>query len=491
MAFNNKKNDKKEQISFEPKVGLSKYDKDGNLIIVIGSINFNDITRLNQAGKNVFQIKKPNNSSNSNFLYLYVNGKHIEEFKNMFGDIKNIMEQTGHYDNSKLDDFFTKINTTIDKTVTKSDIEANDTRIAENWKELLKILKNPKNREKFLLLQTTPTFKTDYSKSMLSPENIREVLMADPLASFVTSEESWESLFNRKVVDTSRPIIITKVLNSNIPSYIMNKLPEVAAQGGWDKLCKENGYRLHDDPLYGFIKDARVKFKLGGSRDFFKAKVYDVRFTQLIPGAEDKFLTIPRLVNNLTGEINDAAKKVEAERLAKENKPIPDFDEKKYGLNKKEISKFKENLIKLCGKKNIAISTTGSDEDVIVKGTYNYAYAISSSLNILNPNNKKKFASAMVVVVANTFNIESSLIEGYAKNLPSINDENALEEISKTIHGVYTSLVNGESIDESILKEMKLLSVSDIKNILKKHQKSVFTETKNKIFDLMSRMEKI
>lgn len=483
MAYNNKS--KKNDTVFEPKIiGLGKYTKDNNLIIGIKSINYSDFTSFNRIGSGIFEIK----NMKDKFLYFEIKNGHIDEFKNKLPELRKKMEESGHYDNTKLDEFFNGIIRVIDKTPTNDDIKANDTKIASNWKDLLKILKDPQSRQKFLLLQTTNTFKGSFENSTLSLNNIKDVLMSDPQATFVTSEECWAKEFNRIVVDKSNPIIIKKVYNRHIPHDLMRK---VIGPTIWDEFMKnfKADYNKYKSTYFDYQKLVRKKLNLGRPEDFYKEKVYDVRFTQLMPGKQDIFLELPNLVNNLTGEINEAAKELARADATKNNATAPDFDEKKIGLDNEEKKELVQRITKLCADRKLQINAT-TDDDIIIKGSYEYAYNFANSSNILHKKNVEPFAAAVAVAVSQTYNIKTQSLNAFIDKMPSINDDELLTRISLQIHTVYKYLVGlNDSVNESIINETRLMSVLDIKNMLKKFQKEKINETKNKIIDLMSRLE--
>lgn len=481
-----------DNIKFNPVATFGKMSNNDSLFVIsISGINFNDITELNSVSDGSFQFMLKNNNDGKS-LFLVVKANMLDNFLNTIPSIEQKMNELEHYNTESLNAFFVKVKDIIEQTPTAKDKEKNTENINKTWKDLLQTLKDPKVREKFLLLQTTPTFAKLFNESnlILSPNNVRRVLLSDPQATFVTNIVTWRNTFNREVIDTSQFVMIKRVDNNAISSKVMDRLPEVKAQGGWRTLCKKYHNNLDCGVLYGLIKKARKTFNLGEL--FYESKVYDVRNTRLIPGMEDKFLTVPGLVNNLSGEINQGAMALKTKEYEEKNEPMPDLNAKTDGVSERKLTIFKNNLMKMCETKGLKVIDLGNDADTILECAYQYALNASSALNILKDSNKQQFAASLALVVAHSLGIDSQLMRKYMNYIPSIHNEESLNDLSTKIHGVYMQIMTQKSdVNESTINEAKLMSSEDIANLLKHLQKQSVKESKDRVINLINRLENI
>ena len=490
MAYPKKNINRKKEI-FNPIATFGKINGDETMYIVnVSGIYEEDIPVLNTVSDGSFQLQAKA-TNNGRKIFLLIKYDKVNNFFNKINDIKNKFIELKHYNIDELDNFFQKVGEIIDSIPTTKDKEKNNENINSTWRDLLTTLRDPNVREKFLLLQTTPTFGKIFKETdlILSKDNVRRVLLSDPQATFVTGISTWRRTFNREVIDNSQFVIIKRVDNNAISPMIMNRIPEVKEQGGWDKLSKKYNYQYDNPSLYGFIKRARIMYNLG--EIFYDSKVYDIRNTRLIPGKEDKFLTVPGLVDNLRGEINQAAIELKNKEYEDKNEVAPDFNERTVGANKSYLTRFKNELLKMCENKGIHINETNNVSDTIVEAAFYYAYKVSTSLNILKEENKKQFAASLALVVAHSLGIDSENMRKYLSYVPSVHKDEVLNELSAKIHGVYMQIMGRKSdVSESILNEMKMMTITDIKNFIKSLQKESVNESKNKILNLIERLEK-
>lgn len=491
MAYPKRNQNRKKEI-FNPIAKFGKLSKDETkYIISVSGIYEEDIPELNSVSDGSFQFSAKATNSGVRAIFLQIKSDEVDNFLNKAKELKDKFNELKFYNIAEVDNFIQQVGDVVESTPNTKDIEKNSENISKTWRDLLTTLRDPKVRERFLLLQTTPTFRKIFKDEYLplSKENVRRVLLSDPQATFVTNISTWRRTFNREVIDKSQFVIIKRVDNNKISPLVMNRLPEVKELGGWEKLSKDYNYQYDNPTLFNFIKKARITYKLG--EIFFDSKVYDVRNTKLIPGMEDNFLKLPNLIDNLRGEINQAAIELKNKEYEDKNEVAPDFNERTVGTNKSYLTRFKNELLKMCENKGIHINETNNVGDTIVEAAYYYAYKVSTSLNILKEENKKQFAASLALVVAHSLGIDSENMRKYLSYVPSVHKDDVLNDLSAKIHGVYMQIMGRKSdVSESILNEMKMMTITDIKNFIKSLQKELVNESKNKILNLIERLEK-
>lgn len=392
-------------------VKFGEYRK-GDLYFKISSLDFKDIPLINKKYKNTFSVveeKQP--GSKYGTIYFVVKPENIENFKQILPNVVQDLKNTGHYKDTTIDNFEEKILTSLEKTPTPEEIANNDKNVITNWKELFNKLQDPETKKKFLAFQTTYTCQNSYKDAALSPSNVIEVRLADPQASFVTDISTWKNKYNRTVNPGSPFIIVTKPEQTFPPKKYLEADPIVRRNGGWDSLCKKCG-----GPWFGeaWAAQKRVKKQYNLYTKYYKAKVYDVRFTTPIDPNNDPFVKMANLINNLTGEVNEAAKQLLRQEAIEKGEQVPDFNAKKEGIETpEELTKFKDFIIAKCNKLKIKIPEIGTPQDIIANAVYAYAIKKAEEFNTLGDNKsdnskgKVCFASAILYAIAHTFNIES------------------------------------------------------------------------------------
>lgn len=437
-TVNSFRNTNTPQLSINVKFG--RYNEKGNLVFKLASFHFKDIDLINKKYKDTFSlIEKQTPNSQYSTIYLVVKPENIENFKQVLPSVVQDLKATGHYTDASIDSFEEKILNSIDKTPTPEEIEANEKNVITNWKDLFKELQNPETRQKFLAFQTTYTCQNTYYDAALSPTNVLEVRLADPQASFVTDAATWKSKYNRNVNAGAPYIIVTKPEQTLPPTKYLEADPVVRANGGWNALCKKCG-----GPGYGEAWSAqkRVKKQHNLFTTYYKAKVYDVRFTTPIDPNNDPFITVANLVNNLTGEVNEAAKQLVRMEAQKNGTEIPDFETKREGLEtSEELLKFKDYILAKCAKLKINIPNVGSTQDIIASAVYTYAYEAAKNFNSLGERGKASFASAVLYAIANTFNIQSYKVADAINVLERLSEEEQKEVYQHTFE-CFKSLAN-------------------------------------------------
>lgn len=430
-------------------VKFAKYTQNGSLAFKLSGFKWEDEARMNKIAPDVFFIKK---SEKTGAEGLIVKAEKIEDFRNLLPTITDELRKCNHYTDTSVNDFAEKIEATIDKTPTQDEINANNDAIISNWKQLLQSLNDPETKKRFLAFQTTYTCQNSFSDAVLSPNNVIEVQMADPQASFVTDAATWRKRFNRTIVPGAKFVIIKKPEQTIPPEHLLNADPVVMRNGGWKALCKKSG-----GPWYGeawaAIKRVRIKNNL--KTTYYEAKVYDVRFTQPIDPNDDPFLKVANLINNLTGELNAVAQEIMKKDAILRGEESPDFEEKKEGIQtSEELLKYKDFIIRKCKSEKIQVQEIGSTEDIIANAIYSYAYKIAESYNVLSPQGRAAFASAVLYSVANTINLNSSKVSQAVHIFDKLSPEEGEElaqktfEVYKRLAGIQVGALNEEEVLE-------------------------------------------
>ena len=437
------------------------------------------MSKINQLNPDVFFVKQDLNK----IVWFWVKAGKLDEFLADTSALENFLKSTNHYSDASIKTFCEKIENSAESTPTEEEIEANKQIIASNWKELLQTITNPEIRKRFLAFQTTYTCMTEFKDAALSPANVTSVLMADPQATFVTDKSTWETKFNRKVQNGAPFVIITKAENSLPPINLLNKDPEVMRAGGWNAIVKMSG-----GPWYGAAYAAikRVRIKNGVTTSFYRSKVYDVRFTTPMNPNDDVFMKIPNLVNNLTGEINMAAKALLDKNAAETGQKPMDYDAKREGITtSEELVAFKEFILDKCKKLKLNVSEVGSDADIVANAVYAYAYHKAESLNKLKDNVKATFANAVCYAIAITFNVESNRSNSCAQYIQNISPQDA-ENIAMDSFETYRTLANF-TLRESVDDEGHVLSFDEYVKLLVGQSKNK-QQIKSKFNDITNRM---
>jgi len=435
-------------------VKFAKYTQNGSLAFKLSGFKWEDEARMNKIAPDVFFIKK---SEKTGAEGLIVKADKVEDFRNLLPTITNELRACNHYTDTSVNDFAEKIENTIEKTPTQAEISANTASIISNWKQLLQSLNDPETKKRFLAFQTTYTCQNSFSDAVLSPKNVIEVQMADPQASFVTDAATWRKRFNRVVVPGAKFIIVTKPEQTIPPENLLNADPIVMRNGGWKALCKKSG-----GPWYGeawsAIKRVRINNRL--KTTYYDAKVYDVRFTKPIDPNDDPFLQVANLINNLTGELNMVAQEIMKKDAILRGEAAPDFDAKKEGIQTSEdLLKYKSFILKKCKADKIQVQEIGSDEDIIANAIYAYAYKIAESYNVLSPQGRAAFASAVLYSVANAINLNSTKVSQAVRIFDKLSPDESEElaqktfDVFKELAGVAVGALNesGEIINEGLM----------------------------------------
>lgn len=431
-------------------VKFARYTEKGNIAFKLSGFHWEDEERINQLGRGIYSIVI---NKAKNIVYLVISPNKIDEFKQMLPKFQAELKRYGKYTDKSIDDFGNTLEDALDKTPSPEEVEANQKVVINNWKELLQSLKDPENRKKFLKFQESYLCETTFTSAKLSPNNVREILLKDPQASFVTDAHTWLKDFRHKIKPNAPFIVITKSDSPTPPENIMNTVPAVTAEGGW-KAFKKNHWdavnRKYDGAYWGAIKKAKKDNHLWA--EYYPTKVYDVRFTEPLDPNNDPFLKVADLVNNLTGELNNVAKeKVRQDAIAR-GEVAPDVDAKSEGINSpEELNAYKDFILKKCKMNKINVVEVGSTEDIIADAIYSYAYNQAEKFNVLSPRAKTGFAYAVLYSVASTINLQSGKVSQSVNAFDNLKDEEREDILQKT-YEVYRTLASVE-LRESVVNE--------------------------------------
>lgn len=410
--------------------------KTGNIV------SFGDDIALNKIDPSVFKIVRNEKTKANNLI---IEAGKLDEFRQLLPKILNILSQTNHYTDASIASFADKLDDVLEKTPTPEELSDNTKEIMKNWKELLQALNDPETRKKFLMFQTTYTCESQWENCKLSRRNVSEVLLKDPQASFVTDAPTWFNEFNRYVVNGSPFIIISK---PDVPHPPVKDLDNEARAMGYTQ-----GYNalLRNDKTKQIAWGIRKKVAqdLNMAAKFYPTKVYDVRFTRPRDPNHDLFLTVANVINNLTGELNDAAKDILRKDAIAAGKEAPDFDAKKEGISgNEELQRYKAFILTKCKGKKINIPEVGSDDDIIANAIFAYAEKIAEEYNVLSQRAKSAFASAVLYSVALSLGLESSKVGMAANIFSGLSPEESEDVVQKTFE-IYKNLAT-HSLSESV-----------------------------------------
>ena len=152
-------------------------------------------------------------------IVLKINIEKINELGTTFIDkITDDLKSLGTYNDTSVDAFGDSLMDKIAECPTEADISNSNSRIASNWKEMLSKLQDPNFRKILLNFQTTVACAKKYGH-VLSKKNVMSILSQNPMASFVTTPETWRVKFNRQIKPGAQKIIVTKSTNYGNASW--------------------------------------------------------------------------------------------------------------------------------------------------------------------------------------------------------------------------------------------------------------------------------
>jgi len=427
-------------------------------------------------------------------IILKLNIEKINELGSTFIDkITNDLKSLGTYDDTAVNAFGDSLMDKIAECPTEADIANSNSRIASNWKEMLSKLQDPNFRKILLNFQTTVACAKKYGH-VLSRRNVMSILSQNPMASFVTTPETWRIKFNRQIKPGAQKIIVTKSTSYGNASWTSRN--NSAKAHGFQDVKDAKNFTNNSVQTMGSIEmDANR-----GNSNFYKVIMYDVMDT--IPPADPKddvWTNDMGLINNLTGDINSVAQNKEDEINAQIG-TVQSQQQTQPSASSSTAMKKRRGIIGwLCKKKNIPTLNNATDEEFIIDGTYHYSKAMAKSLGYVKQQDIERIALVSTLIVAISSGINENnhkLFSGVGVNA-SYNDNDAMSifTITDSIIPTMAKKISESKIFEG-MENKKEYSIDDIINIavnrygLPEEQIEEQKKIKNNFVDLFNRMVK-
>ena len=427
-------------------------------------------------------------------IILKINIDKISDLGTTFIDkLTDCIKSLGTYDDTSVNAFGDSLMDKIAQCPTEADIANSNAKIASNWKELLSKLQDPDFRKMLLNFQTTVACAKKYGH-ILSKKNVMSILSQNPMASFVTTPETWRVKFNRQIKPGAQKIIVTKSSNYGNTSWTARN--NSARAHGFQDMKDAKDFTNNSVQTMGSIEMDANK----GNSGFYKVIMYDVADT--IPPADPKddvFTNDIGLINNLTGAINSAAQTKEDQLKAQLGTVQSQQQVQPSASSSTAMAKRRGIIEWLCQKKNIPTLKNVSDEEFIVDGTYQYSKVMAKSLGYVKSHDIERIALVSTLLVA----ISSGINEGNHKILSSVggntvyNDDDVMSifTITNTIIPTMAKKISESKIFEE-MGGKKEFTIDDIINMaikkygLPEEQIEEQRKIKNNFVDLFNRMIK-
>ena len=435
-----------------------EWDKNGQFRFLICGAFYPDLDKLDKtfASNGIFHCNVRDNQQGVG-RWLVVRPGKMDEFQTILPDIINYFQvQTTKYKESSLGELPDGFYSAIKDAPTWEEIEQQRSKVADNWKDIVAHLTADTSSK--ILLKTQTTFINDpkYSAAALSRDNVIEILMVDPDATFYAGEWAWNHVFKRRIKSGAPYAIITK---PSIPG-------QKAAHGEKWATTKYNN-----------ITNKRAQ-------TFFKIRAYDIRYTELIDPNDDPFATLTNeLSNNINPKLNPAYQDALSQSGVNTNDIVS--NEPQYGLsNEKSQDMFLQHIVNLCKNENIQLDTTDAFENIISKGVYEYAIVEAIRLNKLKEKDQQSFAYAVLVAVARSYNLDSPMIKNAFSKLQST-PSTQLENMSRAMFPVYRKLVSFSRYVKEAVDEGNIMSFEEFTEFV-----SSLGQTPNKVLDQFNSFSK-
>jgi len=427
-------------------------------------------------------------------IVLKINIEKINELGTTFIDkITDDLKSLGTYNDTSVDAFGDSLMDKIAECPTEADISNSNSRIASNWKEMLSKLQDPNFRKILLNFQTTVACAKKYGH-VLSKKNVMSILSQNPMASFVTTPETWRVKFNRQIKPGAQKIIVTKSTNYGNASWAARN--DSAKAHGFQDVKDAKDFTNNSVQTMGSIEMDANK----GNSHFYKVIMYDVMDT--IPPADPKddiWTNDMGLINNLTGAINSAAQTKENEVGAKVGNVQTQQQNQPSQSSSTAMQKRRGIIEWLCKKKNIPTLKNASDEECIVDGMYQYSKVMAKSLGYVKQQDIERIALTSTLIVA----VSSGINENNHKILSSIggnmayndNDAMSIFTITDSVIPTMAKKIAESKIFEG-MENKKEYSIDDIINMainrygLPEEQIEEQKKIKNDFTNLFNRMVK-
>lgn len=390
----------------------------------------------------------------------------------------------------KTDAFDDKVAETIDyvtKAPSKYEMERRDFNIATTWKELLTHMEDSSTLKKLqgiggMVYSTqsatlsgsnqAPDAGNPYDKRgrkvghVISYLNKIEISFQDPNAEFVTQEWVWRDMYNRRIIDKSKTIIITK------PTTRKPRNPQA-----FEKACIMCNYGSAND-FYDQKKRGELSLpqiwavqaqynKLNPADTMFgPVIVYDVKNTELMTDENgnplpDKFNDEVNLSNNILGipnAVTDAADQQLAQQLGQRF-----VQGEMQELTDDELSEINNTIAAKASMEAGTSQRTGNIGDDIVSNCYRLAKVKAAGITFSKDEYEEAYCQAFACAVAATYGFPSQKGAKYLSACLS-NKGNTDKELSTMIQlffAYYKRFVS--EINYELAKKAKVMKKSGAK----------------------------
>ena len=220
--------------------------------------------------------------------------------------IQSVLLKTGKYDNNEVmhleDEIATGFYSKNKEKINQAHTQAGENAM-EAWQNFLSKINDPVTLEQ-IKLYARVYGNVSYGH-ILSIKNATLIKSYDKDATFVLAPGKWKSLFGRGIKRGAKPLpMYVWVPNNQATSQ---DIEDAKNTSGWEDSSV-------DDLSVQVKNDIEMKANKSGGITL-RSVGYDVRDTYLLSGAkEDKFTTQIGLLNNLNGELNQAAIRDRQER---------------------------------------------------------------------------------------------------------------------------------------------------------------------------------
>lgn len=329
--------------------------------------------------------------------------------------------------------FNDKVKETIDyilKAPSKYELDRREINIAKTWKELFSTMNNKETLRKLqgiggAVYSTVSSSLSDKKGRLvghvLSYSNKEEVWSQDQNATFVTQEWVWRDKFNRRVVDRTRTIVITK------PTTRKPRDPKA-----FDKACVRCGYgsaadfysqEKNGDLSQSQIWAVRAEYnKINPADTFFgNVIVYDVANTELMKDANgnplpDVFNDEPGLSDNRVGAPNAAADMADQQLAQSTGQQFVQGQVKPYTDD--EVEEASEIIAaSVHAQTGTAVSRTNDPSNDIVTNAYKLAEFLSMNESFSKDEFRWAYCEAFASAVAATFGFQTNIGANYLQKV--------------------------------------------------------------------------
>lgn len=376
-------------------------------------------------------VMRAKTSNGNDRVVLCIPKDKIADVPKVASQLESAIKSLSQYSEEYVERLCKNLQYSIEDRVTEEDnINAEKSKIS-NWKDLMSRLDDPEVRKRLLMLQTTENYGRQYGH-VLSQNNIKEILLQMPTASFVTTRSGW-AVFDRVVNPGARRIRYTLKIDSGYGNG-----------SAYDDVARRLGFKDYKEAKslgsQHILHKINVEVGNKGYGKFQKVIGYDVSDTTPIDPNNDKWAQEIGLLSNLTGALNQSA-------IDYDQKIDPNSAQGKIvAANKENIETAKKNEMPtrrkameyLCRKNpwGVQVDTrplSGMDDvNFIVRSVYSLALQSSPFFGLVKQGDMERIAMLCVVAICVTSGIASKDINSMRIYIPNhITDEDAM--ISFTI----------------------------------------------------------